>query len=111
LEEVILQLLQSYGLPAERLSGLTGVWVEGYKVAAIGIKVSRWITMHGFSLNIDPDLTGFQRIVPCGISDKPVGSLSQFLPNVTLAQVQQDLMQTFAHVFQVNLLVEEKLLQ
>ena len=111
LEEVILQLLQSYGLPAERLSGLTGVWVESYKVAAIGIKVSRWITMHGFSLNIDPDLTGFQRIVPCGISDKPVGSLSQFLPNVTLAQVQQDLMQTFAHVFQVNLLVEEKLLQ
>ena len=111
LEEVILQLLQSYGLPAERLSGLTGVWVEGYKVAAIGIKVSRWITMHGFSLNIDPDLTGFQRIVPCGIADKPVGSLRQFLPHLTLAQVQQDLTQTFAQVFQVNLLIEEKLLQ
>ena len=111
LEWVLIKALEKYGLKAERLEGLTGVWVEGYKVAAIGIKVSRWITMHGFSLNIDPDLTGFQRIVPCGIADKPVGSLSQFLPNVTLAQVRQDLTQTFAQVFQVNLLIEEKLLQ
>ena len=78
LEEVILQVLQSYGLPAERLSGLTGVWVEDHKIAAIGIKVSRWITMHGFAINICPDLTGFTRIVPCGIADKPVGSLAQF---------------------------------
>ena len=104
LEEVILQLLQSYGLPAERLSGLTGVWVEGYKIAAIGIKVSRWITMHGFAINVCPDLTGFTRIVPCGIADKPVGSLAQFLPEITIKQVQDDIVRIFAQVFQVDLL-------
>ena len=111
LEEVILQLLQSYGLPAERLSGLTGVWVEGYKLAAIGIKVSRWITMHGFAINVCPDLTGFTRIIPCGISDKPVGSLAQFLPEITVKQVQDDIMRMFAQVFQVNLLPRSKILK
>jgi len=104
LEEVILQLLQSYGLPAERLSGLTGVWVEGYKLAAIGIKVSRWITMHGFAINVCPDLRGFTRIIPCGIVDKPVGSLAQFLPEITVNQVQNDIVRIFAQVFQVHLL-------
>ncbi|MEB3310334.1 MAG: lipoyl(octanoyl) transferase LipB [Snowella sp.] len=104
LEEVILQVLYAYNLPAQRIDGLTGVWVEGCKVAAIGIKVSRWITMHGFSLNVCPDLQGFTRIVPCGISDKPVGSLVQFLPDITLQQVQADIIETFAQVFQVNLL-------
>lgn len=102
LEEVILQVLDRYNLPAQRMEGLTGVWVEGYKVAAIGIKVSRWITMHGFSLNVCPDLQGFSRIVPCGITDKPVGSLVQFLPDITLPQVQQDIIELFAQVFQVN---------
>ena len=111
LEEVILQLLQSYGLPAERLSGLTGVWVEGYKLAAIGIKVSRWITMHGFAINVCPDLTGFTRIIPCGISDKPVGSLAQFLPEITVKQVQDDILRMFAQVFQVNLLPRSKILK
>ena len=111
LEEVILQLLQSYGLPAERLSGLTGVWVEGYKLAAIGIKVSRWITMHGFAINVCPDLTGFTRIIPCGISDKPVGSLAQFLPEITVKQVQDYIMRMFAQVFQVNLLSRSKILK
>jgi lipoyl(octanoyl) transferase len=111
LEEVILQILQSYHLPAERLSGLTGVWVKGHKIAAIGIKVSRWITMHGFAINVCPDLTGFTRIVPCGIADKPVGSLSQFLPAITVKQVQDDIVQSFAQVFQVNLLPKSKLLK
>ncbi len=111
LEEVILQVLQSYGLPAERLSGLTGVWVEGHKIAAIGIKVSRWITMHGFAINVCPDLTGFTRIVPCGIADKPVGSLAQFLPPITVKQVQDDIVRSFAQVFQVNLLPRSKKLK
>ena len=111
LEEVILHVLQSYGLPAERLSGLTGVWVKGHKIAAIGIKVSRWITMHGFAINVCPDLTGFTRIVPCGIADKPVGSLSQFLPTITIKQVQDDIVRSFAQVFQVNLLPKSKLLK
>ena len=64
LEEVVIRTLAVFDIPGERLAGLTGVWVHGYKVAAIGIKVSRWITMHGFALNVNPDLSGFQHIVP-----------------------------------------------
>lgn len=103
LEAMILRLLQYYDLPGERITGLTGVWVEGYKIAAIGIKVSRWITMHGFSLNVCPDLMGFDRIIPCGIAHKPVGSLQQFLPHLTLDRVRIDLAQAFTEVFAVEL--------
>ena len=104
LEEVLIQLLAVYGLKGDRISGMTGVWLEGRKVAAIGIKVSRWITMHGFALNVCPDLTGFEHIVPCGIPDKPVGSLAQFLPDITTEQVRLDLAAIFAKVFQVHLI-------
>ncbi|MCZ8225655.1 MAG: lipoyl(octanoyl) transferase LipB [Microcystis sp. LE19-84.1B] len=103
LEEVILQTIAIYGLSGQRIAGLTGVWVEGYKIAAIGIKVSRWITYHGFALNVCPDLSGFAEIIPCGIANKPVGSLGQFLPNISLRQVQQDLSRVFASVFGVEL--------
>jgi lipoyl(octanoyl) transferase len=107
LEETLIRVLQRYGLKGTRLPGLTGVWLEGYKVGAIGIKVSRWITMHGFSLNVCPDLTGFQRIVPCGIADKPVGSLAQFLPEIQLEQVRREVAEEFAEVFQVGLIADE----
>jgi lipoyl(octanoyl) transferase len=103
LEEVIIQLLKGYHLEGQRIAGFTGVWVEGYKVAAIGIKVTRWITMHGFSINVCPDMTGFAAIVPCGIEDKPVGSLVQFLPHLTLEVVREDLLKCFAQVFGVDL--------
>ncbi|MDX2245108.1 MAG: lipoyl(octanoyl) transferase LipB [Leptolyngbyaceae cyanobacterium bins.302] len=104
LEEVLIQVLASYGLQGDRIPGLTGVWVEGYKVAAIGIKVSRWITMHGFALNVCPDLSGFQRIVPCGIADKPVGSMQQFIPDIQFSEVQQRVANAFAEVFGVCLI-------
>jgi lipoyl(octanoyl) transferase len=103
LEEVLIQLLSIYGLKGDRIAGMTGVWLEGRKVAAIGIKVSRWITMHGFALNVCPDLTGFERIVPCGIADKPVGSLAQFIPGITMEQVLQDIATVFSDVFGVEL--------
>ena len=103
LEAVILQVLYSYNLPGERIPGLTGVWVEGHKVAAIGIKVSRWITWHGFSLNVCPDLAGFQKIVPCGIAHRPVGSVAQFLPEINPAEVQVRLLAAFAETFGVTL--------
>jgi len=103
LEEVIIRVLASYDLKGDRIPGLTGVWVEGYKVAAIGIKVSRWITMHGFALNVCPDLSGFDQIVPCGIPDKPVGSLQQFIPEIQFAQVQHQVAIAFADVFDVQL--------
>lgn len=103
LEEVLIRVLAVYGLKGERHPGLTGVWLEGIKVAAIGIKVSRWITMHGFALNVCPDLTGFERIVPCGISDKPVGSLAQWIPEINVEQVRGRMAAAFAEVFGVNL--------
>ena len=108
LEEVILQTIAIYGLSGSRIGGLTGVWVEGYKIAAIGIKVSRWITYHGFAINVCPDLSGFAEIIPCGIANKPVGSLRQFLPNISLRQVQQDLSRVFASVFGVELFSLDK---
>ena len=103
LEEVIIRVLAVYKLEGTRISGLTGVWIEGRKVAAIGIKVSRWITMHGFALNVCPNLEGFDRIVPCGIPDKPVGSLVQFVPDITIEQVRQEVAIAFAEVFSVKL--------
>jgi lipoyl(octanoyl) transferase len=105
LEEVLIRLLASYGLKGDRIAGMTGVWLEGRKVAAIGIKVSRWITMHGFALNVCPDLTGFGRIVPCGIADKPVGSLAQFIPGICVEDVRTSVAAAFAEVFGVELIL------
>jgi lipoyl(octanoyl) transferase len=102
LEELIIRLLKTYNLDAYRIKGLTGVWVNNCKLAAIGIKVKRWITMHGFSLNVSSDLTGFKQIIPCGIEDKPVGSLAQFVPNIEIKQVKQDLIPVFSQVFSVK---------
>lgn len=106
LEAVIIGTLASFGLQGDRIPGLTGVWVEGRKVAAIGIKASRWITMHGFALNVCPDLSGFEQIVPCGIRDRAVGSMAQWHPEITVAMVQPVLEQHFATVFQFELLVQ-----
>ncbi|MEH2264276.1 lipoyl(octanoyl) transferase LipB [Nostoc sp.] len=103
LEEVIIRVLAVYGLQGERIPAFTGVWLQGRKVAAIGIKVSRWITMHGFALNVCPDMTGFERIVPCGISDKPVGSLAEWIPGITCQEVRLYVAQSFAEVFGVEL--------
>ncbi|HIK45413.1 MAG TPA: lipoyl(octanoyl) transferase LipB [Leptolyngbyaceae cyanobacterium M65_K2018_010] len=100
LEEVIILTLAKLGLGAQREAGLTGVWVGDYKLAAIGIKVSRWVTMHGFALNVCPDLQGFQAIVPCGIAHRPVGCLTQFCPGITVAEVLPLLIEAFAQVFQ-----------
>jgi lipoyl(octanoyl) transferase len=105
LEEVIILVLNRYGLQGERIAGLTGVWVNGFKVAAIGIKVKGWITMHGFALNICPDLSGFRDIIPCGISDKPVGSLQQFLPEISIGRVRLDIAKSFAEVFNLSLVI------
>lgn len=104
LEEVVIQAIAPFGLQGERIPGLTGVWVEGHKVAAVGIKVSRWITMHGFALNVNPDLSGFQGIVPCGIADKPVGSLAQFVSGISRDAVQEHIKLAFSRIFNVSLI-------
>ena len=79
LEEVLIRLLDEYGLRGERVKGYTGVWVGAYKVAAIGVAVHQWIAFHGSALNVAPDMDHFRAIVPCGIPDKPVASLEQLL--------------------------------
>lgn len=103
LETVLIRTLGDYGLRAEREPGLTGVWVEGVKVGAIGIKAKRWLTMHGFSLNVCPDLNGFAKIVPCGIRDRAVGSLQQFSPDISISEVRTTLIRHFAEIFAVEL--------
>lgn len=107
LEEVLIRVLAVYGLCGDRLPGLTGVWLEGQKVAAIGIKVRRWITLHGFALNVCPDLTGFERIVPCGIADRSVTSMAQFIPDINLNQVRSQVAAAFAEIFGVELVEAE----
>ncbi|MBI2820270.1 MAG: lipoyl(octanoyl) transferase LipB [Acidobacteria bacterium] len=79
LEEAIIRTLNDLGLAAGRRAGMTGVWVGESKVAAIGIHISRWITSHGFALNVETDLSSFRHIVPCGISSYPVTSLQELL--------------------------------
>jgi lipoyl(octanoyl) transferase len=103
LEEVIILTLAKYNIEAQRISGLTGVWIGEEKIAQIGIKVSRWITMHGFAVNVNMDLTGFDRIVPCGISDRSCCHLAQFVPNLNIQQVREVIAQSFATIFDVEL--------
>lgn len=99
LEEVIIQLLASYGIIAQRIEGLTGVWIGDKKIAAIGIKVKRWITMHGFAINICCDLSGFDKIIPCGIKDKAVTSLHEYIPHITVEKIEDNLVDRFIEVF------------
>lgn len=79
IEQTLIELLAIYGLTAQRREGLTGVWIEDRKIASIGVGVRRWITMHGFGLNVGPDLTGFAAITPCGIQGVTMTSISREL--------------------------------
>jgi lipoyl(octanoyl) transferase len=103
LEEVIIQTVEELGLHGERVEGMTGVWVEGVKVAAIGVRVSSgWITSHGFALNVSPDLSYFGTIIPCGISDHGVGSLSELLGRpVEISLVEELIAKHFARRFEL----------
>jgi lipoyl(octanoyl) transferase len=106
LEEVTIRVLAEYGICGERSPGETGVWIEPgikgreRKICAIGVRCSRWITMHGFALNVNTDLTWFGDIVPCGIQDKQVTSLEKELGGrVELGEVKSAWMRRFEEVF------------
>lgn len=112
LEEAVILTLREYGLNTGRIDGLTGVWVDfeesaqnPRKICAMGVKTSRWVTMHGLALNVNTDLSYFGHIVPCGIDDKEVTSLNKELGhNVDMAEVQQKLIHHIAEVFQMDIL-------
>ena len=79
LEQVLIDTLIEFKIIAQRNDGLTGVWVEDEKIAALGVRISRWVTMHGFALNVNPDLSFYDGIIPCGIFDHGVTSMEQLL--------------------------------
>ncbi|KAA8498730.1 Plastidial lipoyltransferase 2 [Porphyridium purpureum] len=105
LEESVILTLAEYGLSAGRKKGLIGVWVGDAKYCAIGVKVSKWVTMHGLALNVSTDMEPFSYIVPCGIHEYAVGSLNSSRHvkcNVPLHEVKQRLLHNFANVFDVT---------
>lgn len=103
LEEVIILTLKEYNIEGTRIDGLTGVWVKDEKIAAIGIKVTRWITMHGFAFNINTDLNYFNMIIPCGIQNKGITSLKKLLGyEIDLGEVKNNLIKNFIDLFKYD---------
>ncbi|MGA1205048.1 MAG: lipoyl(octanoyl) transferase LipB [Opitutales bacterium] len=100
LEEVLIRTVAHFGITASRREGKTGIWIDGRKIAAIGVAVKTWITYHGFALNVNPDLAHFSGIVPCGITDGTVTSLEQECEDPPLmGQVKARLVREFWEVF------------
>lgn len=101
IEEVIIRTLAEYGIAATRDSDFTGVWVGNNKIAALGIKVSHWVTMHGFALNINTDLAYFDRIIPCGIFHKGVTSMERLLGRrVPLEEIAERIIFHIGQIFE-----------
>jgi lipoyl(octanoyl) transferase len=107
LEEVIINALAEFGVAAGREPGATGVWINGAKVAAIGVHISRWVTSHGFALNLDPDLGYFRYIVPCGLT-RPVTSMRALGCNATREETVNALARCFARVFRRSIVIMER---
>ncbi|OWZ23734.1 Lipoyl(octanoyl) transferase [Phytophthora megakarya] len=118
-EEVVIRTLAKFGIQGERVDGLTGVWVEEpasteeqckgnheqemRKICAVGTHASRWVTMHGFALNVKTDLRGFDRIVPCGIDDRAVTSIERIRPDATVKDVQDAAIEAISEVFHLDM--------
>lgn len=109
MEEAVIQTLAEYGIAGGRIPGLTGVWIEpqdpdrARKICALGVKTSRWVTMHGFAFNVNTDLRYFEYIVPCGITEKSVTSMEKELGSrQDMLQVEQILKEKFRHLFDME---------
>ena len=101
LEEVMIRGCASYGVEAHRVGGLTGTWVDDRKIGALGVRISRWITSHGFAFNANTDLDHFELIVPCGIADRSVTSLQRAIGEVVAMNMVEDvLVRHFCAVFE-----------
>ncbi len=99
IEEILIQTLADYNIEGKQIDGLTGIWVEKQKIAAIGLRISRWVTYHGFALNIKTDLSLFNGIIPCGISDKGVTRMIDLNKNATLESVKKTIIEKICNVF------------
>ncbi len=111
-EQSLIDALAAFGIAAERVPepGYEGVWVDGAKIAAIGIHISRWITSHGFAVNVDTDLSYFKYIVPCGLT-KPVCSLRSLGCGAEREEVQQAIAASFANVFDYHPVMAHQVFQ
>ena len=101
LEEVMVRLAAAYGLRAGRIAGLNGAWIEDRKIGAVGVRIRRWVTMHGFAFNVATRLQAFELIVPCGIPDKHVTSLEHEVGQpVGMEKVREQTARIFGEVFE-----------
>jgi len=105
IEQVLIDTLAEFEIAADRVPKLTGVWVEGRKIAAIGVHISRWVTSHGFALNISTELSYFQYIVPCGLT-KPVTSMRELGVRVSLEEMGEKLAGHFGRIFDCEMMME-----
>jgi lipoyl(octanoyl) transferase len=117
LEEAVILTLADYGILAGRISGLTGVWIDHEKqvnprkICALGVKTSRWVTMHGFAFNVNTDLSYFNHIIPCGIEDKAVTSMAQELGAwQNIAEVEHKLLHYLTALFHMEIKLEKSLI-
>lgn len=115
LEEAVILTLQEYGIKSGRIEGLTGVWIEGdnsqktRKICAMGVKCSRWVTMHGIGFNVNSHLEYFKNIIPCGIDDKAVTSMEKESGHtLAMTEVKQKLLDNLANIFDFNYVSKEK---
>ncbi|WP_047247525.1 lipoyl(octanoyl) transferase LipB [Maribacter thermophilus] len=114
LEEMVILTLEEYGLKAERSKGETGVWLDvgtpfARKICAMGVRASRWVTMHGFALNVNADLGYFDMMIPCGIKDKAVTSLNVELgqKEISMDEVKEKLLKHFAALFEAEIIKQK----
>jgi lipoyl(octanoyl) transferase len=108
IEEVMIRACEDYGIKADRISGLSGAWVGAKKIGAVGVRISRWITSHGFAFNVNTDLSQFGLIVPCGIPDRGVTSLEKVTGHdIPLADVEELLIEHFSTVFERQVATRE----
>jgi lipoate-protein ligase B len=103
LEEVLIRSVGDFGITATRVPGLTGAWVGQEKLAAIGVRISRWVTSHGFALNVTTDLSHFDLIIPCGIADRGVTSMARLGSTASRHEVEARIVEQFCHVFEREL--------
>lgn len=112
LEEAIIEVLHEYGIQGGRIDGLTGVWLDwtnpqkARKICAMGVHTSRWVTMHGFGLNVSTDLTYFGHIIPCGIIDKSVTSIEKEVGKVDMKDVKKLCIEKISKIFGAKILVD-----